>query len=50
VAVFYHSHAAALAAAHSLNRPTAKIMVSDNIEKLEAWMFGKPFVGEDGDA
>ncbi|KAJ7880720.1 hypothetical protein B0H14DRAFT_2566121 [Mycena olivaceomarginata] len=50
VAVFYHSHAAALAAAHSLNRPTAKIMVSDNIEKLEAWMFGKPFVGEDEDA
>ncbi|KAJ7795047.1 hypothetical protein B0H14DRAFT_3496439 [Mycena olivaceomarginata] len=49
VAVFYHSHAAVLAAARSLNRPTAKIMVSDNIEKLEAWMFGKPFVGEDED-
>ncbi|KAJ7719859.1 hypothetical protein B0H14DRAFT_3521128 [Mycena olivaceomarginata] len=50
VAVFYHSHGAALVAARSLNRPTAKIMVSDNIEKLEAWMFGKPFVGEDEDA
>jgi hypothetical protein len=50
VAVFYHSHAAALVAARSLNRSTAKIMVSDNIEKLEAWMFGKPFVGEDKDA
>jgi hypothetical protein len=43
VAVFYHSHAAALVATHSLNKPTTKIMVSDNIEKLEAWMFGKPF-------
>ncbi|KAJ7794771.1 hypothetical protein B0H14DRAFT_2621619 [Mycena olivaceomarginata] len=46
VAVFYHSHAAA----RSLDRPTTKIMVSNNIEKLEAWMFGKPFVGEDEDA
>ncbi|KAJ7850848.1 hypothetical protein B0H13DRAFT_2360508 [Mycena leptocephala] len=47
VAVFYNSFAAARAAAVTLELPDAKIMVSDNPEKLEAWMTGKPFVGED---
>ncbi|KAJ7936007.1 hypothetical protein B0H13DRAFT_1853711 [Mycena leptocephala] len=44
VAVFYNSHAAA---AVSLGLVDAKIMVSDNPDKLEAWMMGKPFVGEE---
>ncbi|KAJ7867298.1 hypothetical protein B0H13DRAFT_2351956 [Mycena leptocephala] len=47
VAVFYKSHAAARAAAVSLGLVDAKIMVSDNPDKLEAWMTGKPFVGEE---
>ncbi|KAJ6627801.1 hypothetical protein B0H10DRAFT_2209927 [Mycena sp. CBHHK59/15] len=47
VGVFYNSHAEARAAAARLEMPDAKIMVSDNPEKLEAWMMGKPFVGED---
>ncbi|KAJ7789995.1 hypothetical protein B0H13DRAFT_1936320 [Mycena leptocephala] len=47
VTVFYNSHADALAAAGRLGMPDAKIMVSDNPDKLEAWMLGKPFRGED---
>ncbi|KAJ7912867.1 hypothetical protein B0H13DRAFT_1874447 [Mycena leptocephala] len=48
VAVFYSSYAAARAAATLLGlEDDSKIMVSDNHEKLEAWMTGKPFVGED---
>ncbi|KAJ6534552.1 hypothetical protein B0H10DRAFT_2246880, partial [Mycena sp. CBHHK59/15] len=44
VAVFYSSHAAARAAVERLGLDDSKIMVSDNIEKLEAWMTGEPFL------
>ncbi|KAJ7721062.1 hypothetical protein DFH07DRAFT_972398 [Mycena maculata] len=47
VSVFYATHAEALAAVWRLGLSTSKIMVSDNVEKLEAWMTGAPFVGED---
>ncbi|KAJ7619949.1 hypothetical protein DFH06DRAFT_1341782 [Mycena polygramma] len=47
VAVFYSSFAAAKAAAKKLGLPDSKIMVSSNVEKLEAWMTGEPFLGED---
>jgi hypothetical protein len=47
VAVFYPSHATALAAARRLGMEDAKIMVSSNATKLEAWMLGKSFEGED---
>jgi hypothetical protein len=48
VAVFYSSYTVARAAAMLLGlEDDSKIMVSDNPEKLEAWMTGKPFVGED---
>ncbi|KAF8134147.1 hypothetical protein K438DRAFT_1997807 [Mycena galopus ATCC 62051] len=47
VAVFYHSHTEARVAAASLGLVNPKIMVSSNTSKLEAWMLGKPFVGED---
>jgi hypothetical protein len=43
IAVFYNTYAAA----SSLDLPDARIMVSDNADKLEAWMTGKPFVGEE---
>ncbi|KAJ7826216.1 hypothetical protein B0H14DRAFT_2595983 [Mycena olivaceomarginata] len=49
VSVFYTSHAAAMAAARSLGIEP-KLMVSSNVEKLQAWMTMKPFVGEDEDA
>ncbi|KAJ6479773.1 hypothetical protein C8R45DRAFT_1101218 [Mycena sanguinolenta] len=42
VAMFYPSHAAA-----KLGLKDPKIMFSSNAAKLEAWMAGKPFVGED---
>jgi hypothetical protein len=47
--VFYHTHAAA-AAATSLQLAEPHIMVSRNVEKLERWMFGEPFEGEDVEA
>ncbi|KAJ6458080.1 hypothetical protein C8R47DRAFT_1227221 [Mycena vitilis] len=47
VAVFYSSFAAAKAAAKKLGLPDSKIMVSSNVDKLEAWMTGEPFLGED---
>jgi hypothetical protein len=34
-------------AAGRLGMPAAKIMVSENTEKLQAWMLGEPFLGED---
>ncbi|KAJ7807694.1 hypothetical protein B0H14DRAFT_3483060 [Mycena olivaceomarginata] len=49
VSVFYTSHAAAMAAARSLGIEP-KLMVSLNVEKLQAWMTMKPFVGKDEDA
>ncbi|KAJ7355975.1 hypothetical protein DFH08DRAFT_803899 [Mycena albidolilacea] len=47
VSVFYHTHAVA---ATSLQLAEPHIMVSRNVEKLERWMFGKPFKGEDAEA
>jgi hypothetical protein len=47
VAMFYPSHAMALAATFRLGMEDAKIMVSSNAAKLEAWMLGKSFEGED---
>ncbi|KAJ7366605.1 hypothetical protein DFH08DRAFT_797545 [Mycena albidolilacea] len=47
VSVFYHTHAAA---ATSLQLTEPHIMVSRNVEKLERWMFGEPFEGEDAEA
>ncbi|KAJ6631804.1 hypothetical protein B0H10DRAFT_2206220 [Mycena sp. CBHHK59/15] len=47
VAMFYPSHDAAKTAATKLGLVNAKIMVSDNPDKLEAWMTNQPFVGED---
>ncbi|KAJ6631639.1 hypothetical protein B0H10DRAFT_2207262 [Mycena sp. CBHHK59/15] len=47
VAVFYPSHDAAKTAATKLGLVNAKIMVSDNPDKLEAWMTNQPFVRED---
>lgn len=48
VGVFYSSYASARAAATLLGmQDDSKIMVSDNPDKLEVWMTGKPFVGED---
>ncbi|KAJ7754814.1 hypothetical protein B0H16DRAFT_1458852 [Mycena metata] len=46
VSVFYPTHESARAAAMSLGIDP-KIMVSDNVEKLEAWMIGETFLGED---
>ncbi|KAJ6533824.1 hypothetical protein DFH09DRAFT_1325671 [Mycena vulgaris] len=48
VAVFYPSYTAARAAASMLGLHDAKIMVSDNPDKLEAWMTNQLFQGEDG--
>jgi hypothetical protein len=50
VSVFYSSHAAALGAATRLVLDNPRIMMTSNIEKLESWMRGDPFVGEDDDA
>jgi hypothetical protein len=50
VSVFYHTHAAAMAAASSLQLAEPQIMVSRNVEKLERWMLGEPFEGEDEEA
>jgi hypothetical protein len=50
VSVFYHTHVAAAAAATSLQLTEPHIMVSRNVEKLERWMFGEPFEGEDAEA
>ncbi|KAJ7166437.1 hypothetical protein C8R43DRAFT_1122001 [Mycena crocata] len=47
VGIFYSSWAAAHAAAASLGMEESKIMVTDNLEKLEAWITGRPFVGDD---
>ncbi|KAJ7705146.1 hypothetical protein B0H16DRAFT_1747398 [Mycena metata] len=47
VGVFYPTNEAALAAAAALGMSHPKILFSSNVEKLEAWMMGKPFVGED---
>ncbi|KAJ7901673.1 hypothetical protein B0H14DRAFT_2555383 [Mycena olivaceomarginata] len=49
VSVFYTSHVASMAAARSLGIEP-KLMVLSNMEKLQAWMTMKPFVGEDEDA
>ncbi|KAJ7164572.1 hypothetical protein C8R43DRAFT_1122453 [Mycena crocata] len=48
VGIFYSLWAAAHAAAVSLGLDNSKIMVTDNLEKLEAWITGRPFVGDDG--
>ncbi|KAJ7714048.1 hypothetical protein DFH07DRAFT_974568 [Mycena maculata] len=48
VAVFYTSIGQARAAAARLGIPDSSIMVTDNLAKLEAWMTGAPFFGEDG--
>ena len=45
VGVFYPSIDAAQAAASSLGLSDAHIMVSSNMEKLEAWMMNMPFDG-----
>ncbi|KAJ7801135.1 hypothetical protein B0H14DRAFT_3490007 [Mycena olivaceomarginata] len=50
VSVFYSSHAAASGAARRLELDNPRIMMTSNIEKLESWMRGDPFVGEDDDA
>ncbi|KAJ7353488.1 hypothetical protein DFH08DRAFT_987948 [Mycena albidolilacea] len=47
VSVFYSSHAAALGAATRLALDNPRIMMTSNIEKLESWMRGDPFVGKD---
>ncbi|KAJ7029945.1 hypothetical protein C8F04DRAFT_1264287 [Mycena alexandri] len=47
VGVFYPTNEAALAAARALGMANPKILFSSNVEKLEAWMMGKPFMGED---
>ncbi|KAJ7179969.1 hypothetical protein C8R43DRAFT_941707 [Mycena crocata] len=48
VGIFYSSRESAYAAARSLGLEGSKIMVTDNLEKLEAWITGRPFVGDDG--
>jgi hypothetical protein len=45
--VFYPSLSSAQAAAGRLGMSDAKIMVSENAEKLQAWMLGERFFGED---
>jgi hypothetical protein len=45
--MFYHTHTAAVT---SLQLAEPHIMVSHNMEKLERWMFGEPFEGEDAEA
>ncbi|KAJ7195540.1 hypothetical protein GGX14DRAFT_401737 [Mycena pura] len=47
VSVFYPSFGAARTAAGRLGLSDSGIMVSDNAAKLEAWMTGEPFIGED---
>ncbi|KAJ7770673.1 hypothetical protein B0H16DRAFT_1715329 [Mycena metata] len=47
VGVFYPSLAAAWRMAHRLGLLVSRIMVSSNVEKLEAWMTNQPFNGED---
>ncbi|KAJ7860856.1 hypothetical protein B0H14DRAFT_2576420 [Mycena olivaceomarginata] len=47
VAVFYPSLSSAQVAAGRPGMPAAKIMVSENTEKLQAWILGEPFLGED---
>jgi hypothetical protein len=50
VSVFYSSHAVALGAATRLVLDNLRIMMTSNIEKLESWMRGDPFVSEDDNA
>ncbi|KAJ7788950.1 hypothetical protein B0H14DRAFT_3503580 [Mycena olivaceomarginata] len=50
ISVFSHTHAAAMAAASSLQMAEPHIMVSRNMEKLEHWMLSEPFKGEDEEA
>ncbi|KAJ6455130.1 hypothetical protein C8R47DRAFT_1082864 [Mycena vitilis] len=47
VAVFYNSFQSAADAARALELDDSKIMFSSNPAKLEAWMSGQPFVGEE---
>ncbi|KAF8205187.1 hypothetical protein K438DRAFT_1964275 [Mycena galopus ATCC 62051] len=47
VPVFYVTYGSALAAALKLGLDDSKIMFSENAEKLEQWMLGKPFLGEE---
>ncbi|KAF8183263.1 hypothetical protein K438DRAFT_1766939 [Mycena galopus ATCC 62051] len=47
VPVFYATYGSALAAALKLGLDDSKIMFSDNADKLEKWMSGKPFLGEE---
>jgi hypothetical protein len=49
ISVIYASQAAALAAARSLGLLNPKLMVTDNAKKLEQWILGLPFAGEDDD-
>ncbi|KAJ7756138.1 hypothetical protein B0H14DRAFT_2635191 [Mycena olivaceomarginata] len=49
IGVIYASQAAALAAARSLGLLNPKLMVTDNAKKLEQWILGLPFTGEDND-
>jgi hypothetical protein len=50
VSVFYHTHVAAMAVASSLQMAEPHIMMSCNMEKLEHWMLGESFEGEDEEA
>ncbi|KAJ6630399.1 hypothetical protein B0H10DRAFT_1939158 [Mycena sp. CBHHK59/15] len=47
VVVFYSTFESAQAAAQALGLPDSKIMFSSNSDKLEQWMSGKPFEGEE---
>ncbi|KAJ6489833.1 hypothetical protein C8R45DRAFT_929138 [Mycena sanguinolenta] len=47
VSVFYSSYKSAKAAAKKLGLEDGKIMVSSNVDKVEAWMTNQPFVGDD---
>ncbi|KAJ7734858.1 hypothetical protein B0H16DRAFT_1731616 [Mycena metata] len=47
VGVFYNSFDSARRAARRLDLPDSKIMVSTDAAKIEAWITGQPFDGED---
>ncbi|KAF8147456.1 hypothetical protein K438DRAFT_1780076 [Mycena galopus ATCC 62051] len=47
VAMFYPSHGAARAAARRLGMADARILASRNALRVQAWMYGEPFEGED---
>ncbi|KAJ6511746.1 hypothetical protein DFH09DRAFT_1333634 [Mycena vulgaris] len=47
VGIFYDTWESVHTAAKKLGMDNSKIMVTENHDKLEAWILGKPFVGED---